>query len=122
MAIVAYLEGTDPLVLTRLAVKGVGTIPVSNGFDNHGKYVNHLTSQDGVSLVIGYLHKVQPTSVMALTPQDLLFACVTHNIPVLLIAETSDHDEAKELLGAVADHVHLVDPQDLYEAILEIVR
>ena len=122
MAIVAYLEGTDPLVLTRLAVKGVGTIPVSNGFDNHGKYVNHLTSQDGVSLVIGYLHKVQPTSVMTLTPQDLLFACVTHNIPVLLIAETSDHDEAKELLGAVADHVHLVDPQDLYEAILEIVR
>jgi hypothetical protein len=121
MAIVAYLEGTDPLVLTRLAVGGIGTIPVSNGFDDHGKYVNHITSADGVSVVIGYLHKILPTSVMTLTPRDLLFACVTLNIPVLLMAEKPDHKKAKELLGDVADHVRLVDPGELYEAVLDTV-
>jgi hypothetical protein len=121
MAIVAYLEGTDPLILTRLAAGGIGTIPVSNGFDDHGKYVNHITSADGVSVVIGYLHKVLPTSVMTLTPRDLLFACVTLNIPVLLVADESDHQAAKKLLGDVADHVRLVDPAKLYEAVLETV-
>lgn len=122
MAIVAYLEGTDPLVLTRLAVEGIGTIPVSNGFDDHGKYVNHITSSDGVSVAIGYLHKVMPTSVMTMTPRDLLFACVTLNIPVLLIAAKQDHKKAEGLLGDVVDHVRLVDPADLYDAVLETIE
>jgi hypothetical protein len=121
MATVAYLEGTDPLVLTRLAAGGIGTIPVSNGFDDHGKYVNHITTADGVSVVIGYLHKVIPTSVMTLTPRDLLFACVTLNIPVLLIAGKADHKKAKKLLGEMADHVRLVAPGELYEAVLETI-
>jgi hypothetical protein len=121
MAIVAYLEGTDPLILTRLAAAGIGTIPVSNGFDEHGKYVNHLTSADSVSVVVGYLHKVIPTSVMTLTPRDLLFACVTLSIPVLLIAEESDHQKAKKLLGNMADHARLVDPGELYETVLETI-
>lgn len=121
MTVVAYLEGTDPLVLTRLAAAGIGTIPVSNGFDDHGKYVNHITTSDGVSVVIGYLHKVMPTSVMTLTPRDILFACVRLNIPVLLIAEGSDHQKAKKLLGDVADYVRLVEPGELYEAVLEII-
>jgi hypothetical protein len=121
MSIVAYLEGTDPLLLTRLAAQGVGTIPVSNGFDDHGKYVNHLTSQDNVSVVVGYLHKVLPTSVITLTARDILFACETQTIPVLIIAEASDHEKARKLLGEAADHVRLVDPDRLYEAILETI-
>ncbi len=121
MAIVGYLEGTDPLVLTKLAAKGFGTVPLSNGFDNHGRYINHVTSQDGISVVIGYLHKVMPTSVMTLTPRDLLFACLTHDIPVLLIAEKSDHEAARRLLDEVADRVRLVDPADLYQAVLETI-
>ena len=121
MAVVAYFEGTDPLVLTKLAAEGIGTIPVSNGFDDHGKYVNHITSGDGVSVVIGYLHKVLPTSVRTMTPRDLLFACVTLDIPVLLIAERSDHEKAKELLGDVAGHVRLVDPGELHGAVLETI-
>jgi hypothetical protein len=121
MAIVAYLEGTDPVVLTRLAAQGIGTIPVSNGFDDHGKYVNHLTSQDGVSVVMGYLHKVMPTSVVTMTPRDILFACVTQNIPVLLIAEKPDHAKARKLLGEAADYVRLVDPAEIYEAVLKTI-
>lgn len=121
MAIVGYLEGTDALVLTKLAAKGIGTLPLSNGFDNHGKYMNHLTSQDGVSVVIGYLHKVLPTPEMIITPQDLLFACLTHEIPVLLIVEKSEHEEAKRVLGEVGNRVRLVDPADLYDVVVEIV-
>ena len=121
MATVAYLEGTDPLVLTRVAAQGIGTMPVSNGFDDHGKYVNHLTGQDGVSVVIGYLHKVLPTSGVTLTPRDLLSACVTHSIPVLLIAEKRDREKALKLLGDLADHARLVNPEELYGAILETI-
>lgn len=121
MAIVGYLEGTDALVLTKLAAEGIGTLPLSNGFDNHGKYMNHLTSQDGVSVVIGYLHKVLPTPEMIITPQDLLFACLTHEIPVLLIVEKSEHEEAKRVLGEVGNRVRLVDPADLYHVVVEIV-
>jgi hypothetical protein len=121
VAIVGYPEGTDPLILTKLAARGFGTIPLSNGFDNHGKYINHLTIQDGISVVIGYLHKILPTPVTTLTPRDLLFAWLTHQIPVLLIAEKSDHEQARRLLDEVADRVRLVDPGHLYQAVLETI-
>lgn len=121
MATVGYLEGTDSRVLTKLAAKGTGTTPISNGFDSHGKYVNHLTSQDGISVVIGYLHKVLPIPGTTVTPRDLLFACLTHDIPVLLIAQESNHHEARELLGEVRDRVRLVDPADLYAAVMETI-
>jgi len=121
MATVGYLEGTDPLLLTRLAVQGIGTLPLSNGFDLHGKYINHLTRQDGVSVVVGYLHKVLPTPGMTITPHDLLFACMTHGIPVLLVAEKAAHEQACRLLGEAAGYVRLVDPAELYAAILEVI-
>jgi len=121
MAVVGYLEGTDPLVLTKLAAKGFDTAPVSNGFDSHGKYINHLTPQDGISVVIGYLHKILPIPGTALTPRDLLFACLTHEIPVLLVAERSDHEGATQLLGEVAESVRLVDPSDLYQVVLQTI-
>ncbi len=120
MTTVGYFEGTDPVVLTRLAAKGIGTLPLSNGFDAHGKYVVHLTPQDGISVIVGYLHKVLPTNGVNVTPRDLLFACTTHNIPVLLIAETPFHDAARGRLGDVCDRVRLVDPAELYEAILGV--
>ena len=58
MKIVGYLDGTDGLFLTNLAIKGVDTLPLSNGWDNHGKYLGHITKQDNIALVVGYLHKV----------------------------------------------------------------
>jgi hypothetical protein len=121
MATIGYLEGVDPLLLTKLAVQGIGTVPLSNGFDMHGKYMNHLTKQDRVSVVVGYLHKVLPYNGAPISPRDLLFACVTHEIPVLLIAGRSEHEGARRLLGEMADKVRLVDPADLYAAILQVV-
>lgn len=121
MATVGYMEGTDPQVLTKLAVQDIGTAPLSNGFDNHGEYINHLTSRNGISVVIGYLHKVLPTPGMTVRPRDLLFACFTHEIPVVLIADKADHEEARRVLGDVADRVRLVDPAELYQVVLQTV-
>jgi hypothetical protein len=121
MATVGYLEGTDPVILTRLAAAGIGTLPLSNGFDMHGKYVNHLTKQDGVAAVVGYLHKVLPYNGAPVTPRDLLFACLTHDIAVLLIVGQSEQEAARKLLGEVRDRVQLVDPADLYTAIMRAI-
>lgn len=57
---VGYLEGTDPLLLTKLAVEGIETLPVANTWDGHGKPINHL-SEGEVNVVVGYLHKLIPT-------------------------------------------------------------
>ncbi len=121
MATIGYFEGTDPAILSRLAATGMGTLPLSNGFDMHGKYVNHLTKQDGVSVVVGYLHKVLPYNGVPVSPGDLLFACLIHNIPVLLIVDKAFHEAARERLGDVRDRVRLVDPADLYQAVTEVL-
>jgi len=121
MATVGYLEGTDPITLTRLAAKGIGTLPLSNGFDMHGKYVVHLTPSDGVSVVVGYLHKVLPANGIAVAPRDLLFACTSHEIPVILVAEKAFHDTARDRLGEMQGRVKLVDPADLHAAILAVI-
>ena len=104
-----------------MAAREVATLPLSNGVDGHGKYVNHLTKADDMSLVIGYLHKVLPTSRQEFTPESVLFACQTHDIPVLIIVPTADHEAARSVLGKVADCVTLVDPAELYGKILEVV-
>lgn len=121
MANVGYLEGTDPLVLARLAAEGVGTVPLGNGFDNHGKYINHLVPDDHIAVVIGYLHKVLPTAERGMTAKDLLFSCMTHAIPVLLVVPESNHKAARTVLGEAGDYVTLVDPADLYPAIRKII-
>ena len=115
MAIVGYLEGTDPLVLTRLNLQGIGTTPLGNGFDAHGTYIGHLTKRHGVTVVVGYLHKVLPTGVQTVAPRDFLIACHTNDIPVLLVAPADEHDKAREMLGEAADWATLVAPEKLYE-------
>lgn len=117
MPIVGYLEGTDALVLTKLAVKGIGTYPLSNGFDGHGKNIFLLRREDGVSLVAGPLHKVLPTPGLTLTMHDLLYACLANRIPVVLVAEKDDHEEAKKHVAQFGDLVRIVDPANLYETI-----
>jgi hypothetical protein len=116
MTTVGYLEGTDPLTLTRLNLRGIATLPLGNGFDGHGKNIAHLTKRDLVT-VVGYLHKVLPTPTTNLTAKDFLIACHTHNIPVLLIVPTAEHHLARQCLGEAADWATLVDPSELYDRI-----
>jgi hypothetical protein len=121
MATIGYFEGMDSLVLTRLAAKGIGTLPVSNGFDAHGKLVSHLSAQDGVSLIVGYLHKVLPTTGFPGTARQMLSTWTGKEIPVLLIVERAFHDAARERLGDAQARVQLVDPDDIYKAIMAML-
>jgi len=117
MARVGYFEGTDPLLLTKLAAEGIETLPVANTWDGHGKSVNHL-SKGEVNVVVGYLHKVIPaeparTSELSLMLDNMLGACKAHNIPVLLIVPSNLREKAKSILGEVGPHVHVVAPEEL---------
>lgn len=120
--IIGYLEGTDPLLLTRLAVKGVETFPLSNGVDQHGKNMTLITSEDGFSLVIGYLHKILPVSGIALKPEYLLRACEVYRIPVFLLVSKVDTAEAKKTLRDVGDFVTFVDPRSAFVKVAKYLR
>ncbi len=113
MKTVGYLEGTHALYLTKLVAKGIDTLPLGNGVDNHGKYVGLLTKSDNVSLVIGHLHKVVPTAREGIAPKDLFYACKLHKIPVFVIVPKELQAEAKNILGQAAGDVTLVDPKDV---------
>ncbi|MFX1485321.1 MAG: hypothetical protein ACFFCP_19280 [Promethearchaeota archaeon] len=138
MKIVGYFEGTDPYVLTRLVSEGYGTIPLANPYDNHGKIASRIVPGD-VHLIIGYLHKLlppvgetenldYPTAKMGIdppndiSPHDLLYPAKTNSIPVLVIAPSDCHDEARELLGDAADWVTFVKPADLESAALDLLK
>ena len=85
MAIVGYLEGTDPVVLSKLTAQGVQTLPLSNGMDSHGKDINLIAKEDGISVIVGYLHKVVPVTGIDLSIEDVLQNCRAHSIPVFII-------------------------------------
>ncbi|MFQ6093082.1 MAG: hypothetical protein ACE5OR_10445 [bacterium] len=121
MKTLGYFEGTDPIILTKLATKGIETLPLGNGADNHGKYVGHITKHDNISLIIGYLHKVLPLSEHKLKAGDILFSCKTHNIPVMLIVPKSDQVAAKNLLGNAAEYTILVDRDEIMDRVLQIL-
>ena len=117
MGKVGYFEGTDPLLLATLAAEGVETLPIANTWDAHGKPVTHLVEGE-VDVVVGYLHKVIPaqqgrTAMFDLLLDNMLVACKTHNIPVLLIVPRNLHEKARKLLGHVGSTVHLVSPDEL---------
>jgi hypothetical protein len=114
---VGYLEGTDPALLAKLVMTGHGTLPLGNGWDNHGKYINHLAKEDKVDAVIGYLHKVFPPDKAVQGPGDMLFACRAHKIPVYLLVPKEDQKEAKTSLKAIGKGVILVDPAEAFEAL-----
>ena len=117
LARIGYFEGTDPLLLTKLAAEGVETLPIANTWDGHGKYVNHLGKGE-VNVVVGYLHKVLPaeetrTALLSLMLDHLLSACKVYEIPVLLIVPATLHEKAKKILGDAGPNIHLVAPEEL---------
>jgi hypothetical protein len=115
MTIIGYFEGTDPLLLTRALAAGAETLPLGNSVDGHGKYSGHLTRADGVSVIVGYLHKVMPTTGIALTTGDILMPAKVHGIPTLILAPEDQREYAKRLLGNAVGYVTLVDPADAFD-------
>ena len=121
MKIVGYLEGTDSIYLTRLAARGVDTLPLGNGADNHGKYIGFIDKSDSIALVIGYFHKVVPLTAQGTSAQDLLRACQLNKIPVMLIVPKDLQDNVREILKDVTVEVHLTDPADVMNEVLKIL-
>jgi len=115
--IVGYLEGTDGQLLTNLVVEGIDTLPLSNGWDNHGKTLGHITPADNISLIVGYLHKVLSLG-MGVTAKDVLYNCILHKLPIMLMAPKCNWDAARASLGEVADNVILVEPEEALNQIL----
>ena len=117
MATIGYLEGVNPLLLTRLSVRGVGTLPISNGFDNHGKFINAISERDGIDVVVGHLHKIMRTQRQGFLPKDLLQSCSDCLVPILVIVPDELQAAARDVLGQAAEAVTLVDPGRLYDEI-----
>ena len=117
MATIGYLEGVDPLLLTRFSVGGVGTLPISNGFDNHGKFINAISERDEIDVVVGHLHKILRTQRQGFLPKDLLQSCSDCLVPILVIVPNELQAAARQVLGQAAEAVTLVDPGRLYDEI-----
>jgi hypothetical protein len=115
--VIGYLEGTDPLWLTTLVAQGYDTIPVSNGYDNHGKNLRLYNEHNRDALVIGYLHKVITPAFSEATPADILHGCLTHHVPVLLACPQALQAGAATRLGGLAAKVQLVEPEQMVTAI-----
>jgi hypothetical protein len=120
MKVVGYLEGTDPVLLTKLICRGIDTIPISNGYDTHGRYILHITNRD-VSLVIGYLHKVVPPRGTAIKVSDILYSCTLHQIPVILLVPEEEKDNAMEVIREIEEKVTIVDPKDAFDTVIKIL-
>lgn len=115
--VICYFEGSNPEWLTTLVAMGHDTLPVSNGYDGHGRDVRLFTAKDKVAVVVGYLHKVITPDDWEATTADILHGCLTYRIPILLAVPTQFQDKARNLLGELAQSVELVDPADMVSAV-----
>lgn len=118
---VGYLEGTDSIYLTRLAARGVDTLPLGNGADNHGKYVGFIDKSDALDLVLTYFHKIATLTDQGTKPDDLLKACSLNKVPVVVIVPNELQDNAHDYLKEVTAETHMVDPADVMVQVKELL-
>ncbi|MFW9982563.1 MAG: hypothetical protein ACFFE3_11670 [Candidatus Thorarchaeota archaeon] len=120
MTTVGYFDGTDPILLTKLAVNGFCTVPLGNGWDGHGKLAT-LIEPGEVDIIIVHLHKLLPPKDeekgVIPTPVNLLYRAKTYKIPVFVIVPKEFHKAAEELLDEAAEFVEIVAPEDMDEKI-----
>lgn len=120
MKTVGYFDGTDSILLTKLAAHGFCTVPLGNEWDGHGKIAAFIEPGE-VDLIIAYLHKLLPPKDAEKrpvpTPVNLLFGAKTYNIPVFVIVPEGLHEEAKKRLGEAADFVRIIAPSNLEAAV-----
>lgn len=122
MALIGYMEGTDPDLLSSLCAQGNDTLPLGNGTDGHGKYIAHVNSSDGFDVIISYLHKlVSVTGMEHVSLDDRLFACRRHDIPVIIVVPDKFKEKAKEKMEESRNYVDLVSPEELEAKVMEII-
>jgi hypothetical protein len=122
MKIVGYMEGTNSELLTNLLLEGFETLPLSNGWDNHGKYIAHVNRTDGLALVVGYLHKFIPLSREFMIGEDILASLRIYKIPAIFIVPKGKQEKAKKLLRGKSLIYRFADPSDLTKAVLGVLK
>ena len=111
-----YFEGTDSRILTSLECDGYHTLPVSNGYDSHGRHVRLINEEKRYDLLIGYLHKIFSPNNQDLnytSYHDIFHVCRTYRVPLLLEVPAELHEKARALFDEVPDIVHFVDLADV---------
>ena len=122
---IGYFEGTDAALLTRLLCEGYDTMPVSNGYDSHGRHVRLINEEKRYDLLIGYLHKVFAPASLEMTDytdhKGVFKICRTYRVPLMLLVPEELQKKAKALFDEVPDIVHFVDPGDVITAANKIL-
>jgi len=121
MKIVGYMEGTNSEVMTNLMLEGYETFPLSNGFDNHGKYLAHINRTDNIALVVGYLHKFIPVA-KEFSLSDMLSSLKIYRIPVVFIVPEKKQAKARKIIGGKVAKYHLADPGEITDVVLGILK
>jgi hypothetical protein len=116
------MEGTNSELLTNLMLEGFETLPLANGWDNHGKYIAHVNRTDNVALVVGYLHKFIPVSKEFKIGEDILSSLKAYKIPVVFIVPKTKHEKAKRYLKSKGLKYSLADPTNLTAFVLGILK
>jgi hypothetical protein len=123
---IGYFDGTDSALLTDLVCEGYDTLPISNGFDNHGMHVRIINNENRVDVLVGYLHKIYSPDGMtpsgAVTYQDVFHVCRTFEIPLILEVDRDLHDKAKALFVDTPPCVKLVDPSETLKVVRRILE
>ena len=112
---IGYFEGTDSKVLTSLVCDGHLTLPVSNGYDSHGRHVRLINEEKRYDLLIAYPHKIFSPINLDLnytSYQDIFHVCHTYQVPLLLEVPEELQVRARALFGEVPEIVKFVDPAD----------
>lgn len=118
---VGYFEGTDARLLTALVLSGYDTIPVSNGADHHGMFVNRINDQLKFDILIGYPHKIAAEPDDGLQSQDVFHICKTYGIPLLLEVPGHLHESIRRVFPEAPRMVEFIDPADTLNRALELL-
>jgi hypothetical protein len=119
---VGYFEGTDAAVLTSLICDGCDTIPISNGFDNHGRYIRLINEENKPDLIMGYLHKIYSPEVAETRFEDIAHICTTYRMPFLVLVPKALHDCAHKKLNEPHELFQFVDPAEALAAARKILK
>jgi hypothetical protein len=120
MKIVGYMDGTNSEVLTNLFLDGYETLPLSNGWDNHGKYIAHITRNDNISLIVGYLHKFIPVA-KEFDLGDMFSSIRVYKIPVIFIVPKEKQAKAVKLIPKGLKY-SFADPAEITKVVMAKVK
>ena len=101
---------------------GCDTIPVSNGYDSHGRHIRSIHEGSRFDLLVAYMHKLYAPTDAATTYQDIFHVCRIYEMPLLLEVPSELHEQAISILGDLPEFVTLVDPGRALEAAREILE